>query len=130
MPSSTGEPTAMGDAGGGGAADAGPTKDQQCDTLRNDAQSEMDAEIIKVDKACKKDADCMPIKGRACGFACTSGAIPKGEQAEWDKEMASVKGGPCKKWEEMGCKKADAKPPTCDKDKMKAACDKGHCILK
>ena len=122
-------PTASSDAGGGGA-DAGPTKEQQCETLQSDAQAEMDAERIKVDKACKKDADCMPIKGRACQFICTNGSIPKAEQADWDKEMTSVKAGPCKKWDELGCKKPDAKPPTCSDDKKKPACDKGHCILK
>ena len=80
--------------------------------------------------ACKKDADCMPIKGRACQFICTNGSIPKAEQAEWDKEMTAVKAGPCKKGDELGCKKPDAKPPTCSDDKKKPACDKGHCALK
>ena len=135
MPSAM--PASTSDAGGGatasadaGSADAGPSKDEQCTALQNDAQSEMDAERIKVDKQCKKDADCMPIKGRACQFICTNGSIPKAEQADWDKEMAAVKAGQCKKWEEMGCKKPDAKPPTCSDDKKKPFCDKGHCTLK
>jgi hypothetical protein len=127
--STGGATSTTGDAGGGGTA-AAPTKEQQCETLQSDAQAEMDAERIKVDKTCKKDADCMPIKGRACQFICTNGSIPKSEQAEWDREMKAVNDGPCKKWNELGCKKADAKPPTCSDDKKKPACDKGHCILK
>lgn len=136
MPASTGDgggATASGDGGGGGgggAADAGMTKEQQCEALQSDAQSEMDAERIKVDTACKKDADCMPIKGRACQFICTNGSIPKAEQKEWDREMASVKDGPCKKWAELGCKKPDAKPPTCSDEKKKPTCTAGHCSLK
>src|SRR5687767_403718 len=71
LPDATGTTASTGDAGGGGGgADAGPTKEQQCETLQSDAQAEMDAERIKVDKTCKKDADCMPIKGRACQFIC------------------------------------------------------------
>lgn len=106
------------------------SKDQQCDALQADAQSEMDAERIKVDKACKKDADCMPIKGRACQFICTNGSIPKAEEKEWQRELTAVNDGPCKKWNDMGCKKPDAKPPTCSDDKKKPACDRGHCVLR
>lgn len=131
MPNPAGAVTAStADAGGGATADAGMTKDQQCDALLHDAQAEMDAEHIKVDTPCKKDADCVAVKGHACDFACVDGAIPKGEQKEWDREIASLKTGLCKKWEDDGCKKADAKPPTCSDDKKKPACDKGHCILK
>jgi hypothetical protein len=129
VPDASGSGAAATPDGGGGAA-AAPTKEQQCEALQSDAQSEMDAERIKVDKACKKDADCMPIKGRACQFICTNGSIPKSEEKEWTRELAAVNEGPCKKWNEMGCKKADAKPPTCSDDKKKPACDKGHCILK
>ena len=127
-------PATTGDAGGGGAADAAtaaaPSKEEQCETLRNDAPSEMDAEIIKVDKPCKKNDDCMAVKGRACGFVCVTAAIPKAEEKDWTKEIGTVNDGPCKKWKEMECAKADAKKPTCEKDKMKATCEKGHCILK
>jgi hypothetical protein len=128
-------PMSMGDAGGSttasaGEADAGMTKDQQCDALQTDAQSELDAERIKADKECKKDADCMPIKGRACQFICTNGSIPKAEQKTWEKAMSQAKDGACKKWADLGCKKPDAKPPTCSDDKKKPSCDKGHCTLK
>lgn len=125
-----GSPTATADAGGGGTADAGMTKEQQCDALLHDAQAEMDAEHIKVDTPCKKDADCTLVKGHACDFTCTDGAIPKGELKEWDRELAALKTGQCKKWEDLGCKKPDAKPPTCTDEKKKAACDKGHCVRK
>jgi hypothetical protein len=105
------------------------TKEQECAALRDDAQSTLDAERID-DKPCKKDTDCMAAKGRACEFNCTNIAFPKADQKDWDKDVAKVKDGPCKKWMEMGCKKPDAKAPTCEKEKMKPACDKGHCILK
>src|SRR5215207_5436091 len=55
--------------------DAGGEKtDKQaaCDALLDDANSSLDAERIAVDKLCKKDADCMPINGRACGFVCAT----------------------------------------------------------
>jgi hypothetical protein len=116
--------------GGGGAPDAGPTKEQQCEAIVHDAQAELDAEHIKVDTACKKDADCILVKGHPCDFVCTDGAIPKAEKKEWDREMAQVKAGPCQKYADMGCKAADAKPPTCTDEKKKAACDKGHCVLR
>lgn len=126
---STGSAAATADAGGG-TADAGQTKEQQCEEILHDAQAELDAEHIKVDAPCKKDADCMLVKGHACEFVCVDGAIPKAEQKEWDREITHVKAAQCKKWSDMGCKKADAKPPTCTEEKKKAACDKGHCVLK
>ena len=128
---SSGGATSTGDAGGGAAtADAGMSKDQQCEALVHDAHAEMDAEHIKVDTPCKKDTDCMLVKGSACDFTCVDGAIPKAEQKEWDREIKSVTEGLCKKWLDTGCKKPDAKPPVCTNDKKKAACDKGHCVLR
>lgn len=132
-------PAAAPDAGGetaaaaadAGAADAAGDKAAQCSALVNDANSELDAERIKVDTVCKKDSDCMPIKGHACGFVCTTGAIPKGEEKEWTTELTNVKNGPCKKWEEMDCAKVTPpRTPTCSQDGKKPACDKGRCILK
>ena len=71
-----------------------------------------DAERIAVDKQCKKDADCVPIKARACGFACTTGAVPKAQEKEWNETVK--KGGQCKKWNESECAKLDTRPaPTC-----------------
>ena len=128
-PDASGATASTPDAGGG-AAPAAPTKEEQCDAILHDATAELDAEHIKVDTACKKDADCMTVKGHACEFTCVDGAIPKAEQKEWDREMAQVKAGPCKKWADLGCKKADAKPATCTEDKKKPACDKGHCVLR
>ena len=127
MPASTADaasPTTAADAGGGDKA-------AQCDALVAEANTELDAERIKVDKACKKDADCMPIKGRACGFVCTTGAIPKAEEKEWTAELTRMKDGPCKKWEEMECSKVSPpRKPTCANDSKKPACEKGLCILK
>lgn len=135
--SASGTPASTSDGGGGasaagdaGTADAGMTKEQHCDELLHDAQAELDAEHIKVDTVCKKDADCMIVKGHPCEFACTDGAIPKAEQKEWDREMAQVKAAQCKKWSDLGCKKPDAKPPTCTDDKKKPTCDRGHCVLR
>jgi hypothetical protein len=119
------EPTAAVDAG------AGPKqgKEGECDALQDDANSTLDAARISVDKVCKKDADCMPIKGRACSFNCANGAIPKGEQKEWDTAMAKVKDGACKKWTDNQCDKLKTRPaPKCDDKKV--ASDKAHCPLK
>lgn len=113
------------------AADAGakPDKQAECDALLDDANSSLDAERIAVDKLCKKDADCMPIKGRACGFACVTAAIPKAEEKEWNETLEKVKGGQCKKWNDNECAKLRTKPaPTCQDRKV--WCDKGHCALK
>jgi hypothetical protein len=101
-----------------------------CDTLLHDAQAAMDAEHIKVDKPCKKDADCVGVKGHACDFACVDGAIPKGEQAEWDSELAKVMDGACKTWEASGCPSTSPAPaPTC-KDDKKVVCVNAHCVMK
>jgi hypothetical protein len=101
-----------------------------CDALLHEAQAAMDAEHIKVDKPCKKDADCMGVPGHACDFTCVDGAIPKAEQADWDEELAKVKEGPCKKWADNACAETSAPPaPTC-KDDKKVACVKAHCVLK
>ena len=112
------------------AADAGaPDKQTECDALVDEANSALDAERIAVDKACKKDADCMPVKGRACGFNCTTGAIPKSEEKEWNETLTKVKDGQCKKWNDNECAKLKTKPaPTCQERKV--WCDKGHCALK
>jgi len=103
-----------------------------CDKLVDDANVELDAERIKVDKVCKKDADCMVINGRACGFVCPTGAIPKGEEPEWSREVKSVKENMCKKWTENDCAKiSPAKPPAkCPEEGKKPACKAGKCILK
>lgn len=114
------------------AADAGAAKDSkqaECDQLMDDANSSLDAERIAHDKLCKKDADCMPIKGRACGFACTTGAIPKAEEKGWNETVKKVQDGQCKKWNDNECAKLKTKPaPTCQDRKI--WCDKGHCSLK
>lgn len=115
------------------AADAGsagkPDKQAECDALLDDANSTLDAERIAVDKECKKDADCMPIKGRACGFVCVTGAIPKVEEKDWNEALTKVKEGSCKKWADNECAKLRTKPaPTCQDRKL--WCDKGHCSLK
>jgi hypothetical protein len=115
-----------------GAVDAGaPATDKQaeCDGLIDDANSALDAERIAVDKLCKKDADCVPIKGRACGFNCVTGAIPKAEEKEWNETLSKVKDGQCKKWNDNDCAKLKTKPvPTCQERKV--WCDKGHCAVK
>lgn len=111
--------------------DAGATKDPQaeCTALLDDANSTLDAERIAVDKLCKKDADCMPIKGHACGFLCVTGAIPKSEEKDWTEALTKVKEGACKKWEANDCAKLRTKPPPTCRDR-KLWCDKGHCALK
>jgi len=124
-------PPATAEADAAGAApDAGaPDKQAECDALVDEANSALDAERIAVDKLCKKDADCMPIKGRACGFNCTTGAIPKSEEKEWNETVTKVKDTQCKKWDESECAKLKTKPaPTCQERKV--WCDKGHCALK
>lgn len=110
---------------GGGKSD----KQAECDALLDEANSSLDAERIAVDKLCKKDVDCMPVKGRACGFACVTGAIPKAEEKEWSDTLTKVKDGQCKKWDANDCAKLRTKsPPTCQDRKV--WCDKGHCALK
>jgi hypothetical protein len=122
--SSTAATPPAADAGGGKS-----DKQTECDALLDDANSTLDAERIAVDKACKKDADCMPIKGRACGFVCVTGAIPKIEEKDWTESLTKVKNGACKKWETNECAKLKTKPPpTCTERKI--WCDKGHCALK
>lgn len=108
---------------------AKPDKQTECDGFVAEANSTLDAERIAVDKVCKKDADCMPIKGRACAFSCENGAIPKSEEKEWNESLQKVKDGPCKKWTDDECSKLNTKPaPTCQAKKV--WCDKGHCSLK
>ncbi len=113
------------------APDAGgkPDKQAECDALLDEANSSLDAERIAVDKLCKKDADCMPIKGRACGFNCVTGAIPKSEEKEWNETLTKVKDGQCKQWDANECAKLRTKPPPTCQDR-KVWCDKGHCVLK
>ncbi len=109
----------------------------ECKSLREEAQSEMDAEIIKVDKACKAIADCEIVKGHACDFSCATVAIPKSELADWNAELTKMKEGACKKWTENDCPTINppraaaggGAPPWCRDDK-KLACEKGHCVLK
>jgi hypothetical protein len=101
----------------------------ECDKLRDDANQTLDAKRIEVDKDCKKDADCVPIKGRACGFDCVNAAIPKSLEKEWNTAVTKVKDGQCKKWDSNECSKSKTRPqPTCQDKKV--ACDKGRCILK
>ena len=118
-------PPAATDAG----ATAKPDKQAECDALVDEANSALDAERIAVDKQCKKDADCMPVKARACSFACTTGAIPKAEEKEWNETLQKVKDGQCKKWSENACATLRTKPvPACQDRNV--WCDKGHCALK
>jgi hypothetical protein len=119
-----GAPTAAADT-----ADAAPSKEARCDALRNEAQSTLDAERIAVDKLCKKDSDCMPIKGSACNFECVNGAIPKSEEKDWNESLKKVKEGACKQWADNNCASVDTShPPKCVEKKV--WCDKGHCALK
>jgi hypothetical protein len=108
---------------------AKPDRQAECDAFVDDANSALDAERIAVDKLCKKDADCMPIKGRACGFVCTTGAIPKSEEKEWNETLQKVRDGQCKAWNDNECAKLKTKPPPTCQDR-KVWCDKGHCALK
>jgi hypothetical protein len=110
------------DAGGGSPA-------EKCDALVNDAQLALDDWRIKADDKCKKDSDCVVIKGRACGFNCTNGAIAKASEASWNETVAKVKDGQCKKWSEADCAKVKAKPAPQCQDK-KAACVAGKCTAK
>ena len=130
IPASTGDSgttAAAGDAGGGEKKD----KAAECDAISQDANSTMDAELIAVDKPCKADKDCMTVKGRACKFVCITNAIPKIEEKDWNDSLKKVTDGPCKKWTELECDKLNTKgPPTCQKDKWVAKCNKGHCELK
>jgi hypothetical protein len=101
----------------------------ECDTLRDQANEQLDAERIAVDKDCKKDADCVAIKGRACGFDCVNGAIPKALEKDWNARVSKVKDGQCKKWDSNECAKLKTKTqPEC-KDR-KVVCEAKHCVLK
>lgn len=102
----------------------------ECDALLHEAQAEMDAEHIKVDKPCKTDADCVEVKGHACDFSCVDGAIPKAELADWDAELAKTKDTHCKKWEVASCAKTSPAPAASCADGKKPACQAGHCALK
>lgn len=130
-PVDTAPPSVPASASSAAAAPAKMTA-ADCDKLVEEANVELDAERIKVDKVCKKDADCIGIRGRACTFTCQNGSIPKAEQAEWDKEVANVKDHQCKKWSENECSKISPpkNPPTCADDAKKPSCNKGKCILK
>ncbi len=123
-PAGAGAPTAAADT-----ADAGPSKEEQCTALRNEAQSALDAERIAVDKLCKKDSDCMPIKSRACNFECVTAAIPKSEEKEWNETLKKVQEGACKQWADNDCASVvKREPPKCVERKV--WCDNGHCALK
>ena len=112
--------------------DAGPKVDPkiaECATIMDDANQALDAERIAVDKDCKKDADCVGVKGRACGFNCVTGAIPKALEKDWNGVVTKVKDNQCKKYDANECIKYKAvQTPDC-KDR-KVACEKNHCILK
>lgn len=100
-----------------------------CDALATEANETLDAERIKVDKQCKKNEDCMAIKGRACTFNCENGAIPKAEEKDWTGALSKVKDGQCKKWTDNECSKLNTRPPpTCTA--KKPVCEAGHCALK
>jgi hypothetical protein len=112
-----------------GGAPGKSDKQAECDALIDDANSTLDADRIEMDKLCKKDADCMPIMGRACNFNCFNGAIPKSEEKSWNGAVSKVKDGACKKWTDNDCAKQRTKPPPTCQDK-KISCDKGHCAAK
>lgn len=135
-PSSVGSAAAPADAAAPPtptAPDAGapakPSAEAECDELQDDANQTLDAELIAIDKPCKKDGDCMIVKGRACAFNCGNRAIPKVEEKDWKEAMSKVEQGACKKWNEKECSKLRTKPPPTCVDK-KPWCDKGHCALK
>lgn len=112
--------------------DAGPKTDPkvaECAAIQDDANQALDAERIAVDKDCKKDADCVGIKGRACGFNCVTGAIPKALEKDWNAVVTKVKDNQCKKYDANECIKYKAvQTPDC-KDR-KIACEKSRCVLK
>ncbi|MBX3227109.1 MAG: hypothetical protein KIT84_35765 [Labilithrix sp.] len=113
-------------------ADAGPKEDPkvaECAKLQDDAQLAMDAERIAVDKECKKDADCVGVKGRACGFTCVTAAIPKSLEKDWNAVAKKTQDDQCKKYNDNDCAKLKPGPaPEC-KDR-KVACENKHCVLK
>ncbi len=118
------ETVAAADAGGGKS-----DKQTECDALLDDANASLDAKRIEVKMACKKDDDCVAIKGRACHFSCANGAIPKTEEKAWTAAVQKAKDGQCKKWDEKECSKLRTKPtPTCQDRKV--WCEKGQCALK
>lgn len=114
------------------AVDAGPKVDPkiaECGSLADDANQALDAERIAVDKDCKKDADCVGVKGRACGFNCVNAAIPKSLEKDWNAVVTKVKDNQCKKYDANECiKYKTVQTPDC-KDR-KIACEKNHCVLK
>jgi hypothetical protein len=108
---------------------AKPDKQAECKGLADEATLALDTKRIEFDKGCKKDSDCLVVKGRACAFHCPNGAIPKADEKAWNDAVAKAKDGSCKKWTDNDCAKLRTTPePTCE-DK-KAWCEKGRCALK
>lgn len=104
-------------------------KQARCDALVDDANSALDAERIAVDKQCTSDAECVPVKGRACAFFCVTGSIPKAEEKEWNATVQKVTDNQCKKWNESACAKERTRPPPTCQDK-RPWCDNGHCAMR
>lgn len=103
----------------------------KCNAFHDEAQTEMDAEQIKVDHECKADGDCIAVTSHACDFKCSNAAIPKNDLGNWDAELKKVKDGPCKKWTDGDC--ATTTPPPAGfqcKDDKKPACVNKHCVMK
>lgn len=112
-----------------GAGGADGDAQAACDALVDEANSTLDAERIAVDKLCKKDDDCIAIRGRACAFNCVNAAIPKSEEKEWNEALEKVKNGPCKQWTEKSCASLRTRPQPACKERA-VWCDKGHCAVK
>lgn len=110
-------------------ASAAPMSSAACDQLVADAQLTLDSKRIGTDEACKKDSDCAVVLGRACGFHCKSGVVPKTKEAAWNDLVSKVKDAECKKWNDAECPKNYPKPPPKCTDRV-AVCQAGRCNLK
>ena len=98
-------------------------------TALADAQLALDSKRIGTDEACKKDSDCVVVLGRACGFHCKSGVVPKAKEAAWNDLVSKVKDAECKKWNDAECPKNYPKPPPKCTDRV-AVCQAGRCNVK
>ena len=110
-------------------ASAAPMSSAACDQLVADAQLALDSKRIGTDEACKKDSDCVVVLGRACGFHCKSGVVPKAKEAAWNDLVSKVKDAECKKWNDAECPKNYPKPPPKCTDRV-AVCQAGRCNVK
>lgn len=111
------------------AASAAPMSSAACDALVAEAQLTLDSKRIGTDESCKKDSDCIVVLGRACGFHCKSGVVPKTKEAAWSELVSKVKDNECKKWNDAECPKNYPKPPPKCTDKV-AVCQAGRCNVK